>query len=273
MARFDATAIPAQGAWDRRRLLATLTAVAAAALAALLGLGYAVYVAVGTAAHPATGSSPASLDIPHPAGRDQIAAAAMYTAGPQDARGGEQATTPAEAITIPPATGAGPAQVPTGFPHTPQGAVGQLAAIETTVLQSMSIPAAHQVYDAWALPGGVGAQEWEMTANVVAFLGKNSPGQAKAVTTTVVATPAGAQIKGVDGPDWVLACVLLHVRATASADAAIGYGHCERMAWDASSARWMIGPGAPPARAPSTWPGTTVAIRAGWRTWTSGDQG
>ena len=42
-------------------------------------------------------------------------------------------------ITVPAATTVGPADVPTGFPRTPQGAVGQLAAIDTTVLTAMSI--------------------------------------------------------------------------------------------------------------------------------------
>ena len=36
-------------------------------------------------------------------------------------------------------------------------------------------------------------------------------------------------MKGVDGPDWLVACVLLEVRATISAEARMGYGYCERM--------------------------------------------
>ncbi len=56
----------------------------------------------------------------------------------------------------------GPAGVPSGFPHTPEGAVAQLAAIEVTVVEAMSIPTAHQVHAAWTLPGGVGAGEWAM---------------------------------------------------------------------------------------------------------------
>jgi hypothetical protein len=41
------------------------------------------------------------------------------------------------------------------------------------------------------------------------------------------------------------------------------------MQWHAG--RWMVAPGTPPARAPSTWPGSDLSIKAGWRTWaTSG---
>ncbi len=83
----------------------------------------------------------------------------------------------------------------------------------------------------------------------------------------VAATPAAGLVKGTDGPDWVLACVLLDVRADAVTHAEIGYGHCERMAWH--DGRWMIAPGTPPATAPSVWPGSDLALKAGWRTWTS----
>ena len=82
----------------------------------------------------------------------------------------------------------------------------------------------------------------------------------------VTATPVAGQVKGVDGDHWALACVLLDVRATITATARIGYGHCERLQWDAPSARWVIAPGAQPAKAPSTWPGTQAALDAGWVT-------
>ena len=152
----------------------------------------------------------------------------------------------------------------------PIWAVAQLAAIETTVLQGMSIAAANQVYEQWALPGGVGVPGWEITQDVQVFLATAQMGPEKGMTSSVVATPAAAQVKGTDGADWVLACVLLDMRATITADAAMGYGYCERMQW--SAGRWMIAPGTPPARAPSTWPGSDLSIKAGWRTWATSGQ-
>jgi len=69
----------------------------------------------------------------------------------------------------------------------------------------------------------------------------------------------------------VLACVLLRVDATIARSASIAYGHCERLQW--SDSRWQIAPGAQPALAPSTWPGTDQAARAGWLTWSEAEQG
>jgi hypothetical protein len=172
---------------------------------------------------------------------------------------------------IPPSTVIGPAGVPTGFPHSHEGAVGQLAAIGVTVLQGMSIPHTNDVYWRWALPGGVGVERWQMTANVQAFLAAAQMGQEKDLSASVVAVPAAGQVKGVDGPDWLVACVLFEIRATITVEARMGYGYCERMQWQ--KGRWMIAPGPPPATPPSTWPGSELSIKAGWRSWIDAGEG
>ena len=266
------------GGWDRRRLLVVLAAVVATAMVLLLGLGYAVYVALTsatgtakplqavTAAHDTPGSQPAR----GAARRDDIASAPMLAFGPADSRASTPAPVAGPTITIPVSTQQGPASVPAGFPRTPEGAAAQLAAIETTVLDGMSIAVANHVYAQWALPGGVGVAGWEITQDVQAFLATAQMGSEKDMASSVVATPAAAQVKGTDGTDWVLACVLLDMRATITADARMGYGYCERMQWQAG--RWMIASGTPPARAPSSWPGSDLSNQAGWRTWATSGQ-
>ena len=266
------------GGWDRRRLLVVLACVVAAVMLLLVGLGYAVYFALTSATGTAkpVSATAAAQDAPGPkaaqgaARRDEIASAPMLAVGPADSRASTPAAVAGPTITIPASTRQGPASVPAGFPRTPDGAVAQLAAIETTVLQGMSIAAANQVYEQWALPGGVGVAGWEITQDVQAFLTTAQMGSEKDMTSSVVATPAAALVKGTDGAGWVLACVLLDMRATITADAAMGYGYCERMQWHAG--RWMIAPGTPPARAPSTWPGSDLSIKAGWRTWAGAGQ-
>ena len=101
--------------------------------------------------------------------------------------------------------------------------------------------------------------------HVQSFLSTARMGSVKDPRTTVTVTPAAAQVKATDGPDWVVACVLSEVRAVINVEARMGFGYCERMQWDGS--RWLIAPGEPPAVAPSTWPGTDLAFAAGWRTW------
>jgi hypothetical protein len=263
------------GRWGRRRLLMILAAVALMILSLIFGL---VMVANDAATQTwrtdGTGGDPAMTDRQHrsrPVSRDGIAAEPMLEVQPADSTPTTPAAAAGPVIEIPPSTVVGPSGVPTGFPHTHEGAVGQLAAIGVTVLQGMSIPYTNDVYQRWALPGGVGPERWEMTANVQAFLGAAQMGQEKDLSASVVAVPAAGQIKGTDGPDWLVACVLLEIRATITVEARMGYGYCERMQWQHS--RWMIAPGTLPATAPSTWPGTELSIKAGWRSWIDAGEG
>jgi len=249
---------------SRPQLLTILIVLMLLVTALMFGLGFTLVSSLGI------GSS--SLNVPTTPGRDadpqlrrdQIAAAPMANV-PDDA-----GLTPGVAIALPPAirlpaaTTVGATGVSSGFPRTPEGAAAQLAAIEVRVLSAMSLPLATEVYRAWAIPGGVGAADWSQTRNVQSFLthARQSSNQLDPGTLVRV-TPAAIQIKGTDGPDWVVACVLLDVRAALKAEARMGYGTCERMQW--AGDRWLIGPGAPPAPAPSTWPGSDASVEAGWQ--------
>lgn len=257
--------------WTRRRAIATLTVAAVAVAAVLVGAGISVFLTFRpvTAAGQSQAGGPSEPGQQVDGGRDQIAAAPMLEITPADVTGGTPATSLPEHIEIPRPTDSGPARIPTGFPHTPEGAVGQLNAIVGEVTTVMSIPHAHQVYEAWSAPGAPPAQDWSMTHNVARFLeSAGIPGQSATGQVQVRVTPEAGQIKGTDGPDWVVACVLLTVQVNYERRAEIAYGHCERMTWDSDSSRWVIAPGAAPAAAPSTWAGTDLAARAGWRAWT-----
>ena len=207
-----------------------------------------------------TGGDPAVTDRQHrsrPVSRDAIAAEPMLEVQPADSRPTAPAAVAGPVIEIPPSTVIGPAGVPTGFPHTPEGAVGQLAAIEVTVLQGMSIPHTNDVYRRWALPGGVGVERWQMTANVQAFLAAAQMGQEKGPVGQRGGCPSGRPGEGVDGPDWLVACVLLEIRATITVEARMGYGYCERMQWQ--NGRWMIAPGPRRRKPPPHGPAVSSA--------------
>ena len=264
------------GVWDRRRLLLTLAGVSSAAVLLVAGLVYAVVWGIGSASagdtRPSTGPVRVDGDTAEQR-RDAIAATPMTAVAASAARSGTPAPLAGPTITVPSATTVGPADVPTGFPPTPQGALGQLAAIDTTVLTSMSIAHTGAVHQAWALPGAPGVEQWAMTSNVQAFLAASGSPTLDDISV-VTATPVAGQVKGTDGEHWTVACVLLDVRATITASARIGYGHCERMQWhdDEQGGRWMIATGAQPARAPSTWPGSQAAVDSGWATWVDAEQ-
>lgn len=254
------------GVWSRQRLAVVLCVAAVAMLTVLAGLGVTV-VRLLLATDDGLGEPPDVGGQVSPDRRDQIAAEPMAEVPAEAGFTPDPALEPAPPIGIPIATnGRGPAGVATGFPQTPEGAIGQLAAIEQAVLETMSLPVAREVHDAWTLPGAPSFEEWELTDNVRSFLrsGKQG-GQEMDAATVVVATPAMAMVKGIDGPDWVVACVLLDIAVSIRTDARMGYGHCSRMQW--SDGRWQIAPGVAPARAPSAWPGSAAAVEAGWLTW------
>lgn len=249
---------------SRTQLLGVLSGVLLVGGVLLYGLGYTLVSSFSAGTAPDIVLNDAHPDADPSQRRDLIAAAPMAEVA-EDA-----GITPGVAISMPPATRlpaattVGASGVSSGFPRTPEGAAAQLAAIEVRVLAAMSLPLATEVYRDWAMPGGVGAADWSQTCNVQSFLTHARQSSNMLDPGTLVSvTPAAIQIKGADGPDWVVACVLLDVRAALKAEARMGYGTCERMQWTGD--RWLIGPGAPPAPAPSTWPGSDASVEAGWQ--------
>lgn len=267
------------GGWSRRRLRATAAAVVLVLVVLVAAGVWALCRAVFWSDDVSGGEVEAAgwddLDEHTESGtsqgqahRDEIAAAPMREVPAVAAlpRPEDQPGTGDASIEVPTGVVGGPALVLTGFPQTPQGAVGQLAQIDIAALQAMSTPTAQEIYQAWALPGGVGEDQWWITRSVEAFLDSAGMGEVIDPSASIRIEPAAGLVKGTDGPDWTTACVLLRVEASYRQDAKFGFGHCERMQW--TGGRWMIAPGDAPAPAPSVWPGTRLAEDAGWRTWT-----
>lgn len=254
--------------WSRGQLLALVLGTGLAVLVVLAGLG----LSVARLARPQTAAAPAPttkggvMATPVSVGevRDRAAAAAM----PSPAPGAQPSVRATGAVLrVPqPSVLRGPGGVPAGFPHTAAGAVAQLAAVDQTVLTAMNPQTARDVYQAWALPGGVGTEDWVLTRSVDSFNSTLAASSGR-VGARVTADPAGALVKATDGPDWVVACVLLDVRATVKVEARLGFGHCERMQWD--QGRWQIAPGAAPTQPAPVTPNSQAAAAAGWLVWAS----
>ena len=258
--------------WGRTRLLLMLGGLGLAVVVTLAGGGLAVWRAAVDTSQPApaeTRSQSAPTDA-RPS-RDEIAAAAMPTVDAQAAFHPDPATAAGGSIVVPqPTVLDGPAGVPSGFPHTDEGALAQWAAIAQAVLESMSLPRTREIHDAWVQPGGPTVPQWTLTRNVTSFLAAaRQGGDEKDLTTVVSAGPAAGLVKGADGPDWTVVCVLLDVQAWIKTESRMGYGLCSRMEW--IGGRWQVAAGAEPAAAPSVWPGSNAAVAAGWLGWSEGE--
>jgi hypothetical protein len=166
-------------------------------------------------------------------------------------------------LVIPAATRTGPGGVPTGFGHTPAGALAQLAAIDQTAMQSGSLPGVRAVITAWAAPGGPTAQTWSGVTAMAGFLDAAGLSGAGSPQLSSVVTPLMGLIKGSVGADFVIPCIDFEFDATLTQTQRVAVADCQRMIWQGH--RWVIGPGAEPADPPSVWPDTDTAIEVGYQ--------
>jgi len=270
-----ASRTPDEARWSPRRLLALLVAVAGAVLLLVAGL----VIAVVHAFHPSKGradDAPTAGSAPitaasDPTGtgsvreaEDTLAAQPMPAVPLSASRPGPVSERdPGPPIVLPPATEVGPAGVPSGFPHTPEGALAQLAAIDQTAMQSGSMDGARAVISGWAVPGGPTTSSWSGVQAMRTVLGATELSSGGSAELAIVFTPLMGQIKGTVGPDFVIPCVDFELDLTLNQTARGGIADCQRMVWRTD--RWLIGAGAEPAVPPSVWPGTDVAIEVGYR--------
>ena len=257
--------------WSRGRLLLVLAGAALPALVLLTGLGLAVYFTVHANAtrspHGPTrrrarlSTSTASSDLA--SAQDALANRPLPSFGLQAAQPGPVSVRDPGTIVMPRATRTGPAGVPTGFPHTPTGALAQLAALDQTAMQSGTLAGVRAVIAHWAAPGGPTVTSWSAVRAMASLLdgaglsGGGSPQLALAVT------PLMGMIKGSVGTNFVVACVDFEFDATLSTTERVAAADCQRMTWRQD--RWIIGAGAEPADPPSVWPDTDLAVRVGYK--------
>ena len=262
--------------WSRQKMLALLIGAGGTVVLLFVGIVLAVVYAVAPAEHMAepkttstsslagagTGTSVRSGAAVDP--RDALADKSMASADEDAAHPGLVSTNdPGTPIVLPAATSIGPAQVPTGFPRTPQGAMAQLAAIDQIALQSGTLAGARDVIRAWALPGGPTANSWSGVRAMAEFFNAAGLSGGGSSRLAIVATPLMGLIKGSVGADFVLPCVDFEIDVTLQQTSRGAAADCQRMVW--TGARWMIGPGSEPAPAPSVWPGTDTALAVGYR--------
>lgn len=257
--------------WSRRRLRALLATVAALGLTFLAGGLWAAlpsaadrtpsgtFRAHAEAARTTTASAAGSRGA-----ADRLAARPMPAAPATAAQPAALATAdPGIPLLVPGPMTTGEAGVPSGFPHTPAGALAQLAAIDQAALEPGSLDAARRVIEAWALPGGPTSASWSGVHALAQLLSAAGLSGAGSAQLAVVLTPVMGLIKGMVGADLVVPCIDFEADVTLLSTARAAVADCQRMAW--AGDRWQVAPGAEPAVPPSIWPDTAAAFAAGYR--------
>jgi hypothetical protein len=276
-------------------MLALLIGAGITALALVVGLVLAVAFAVHPARHSAATAGTVSTSTGAAAGRGGGAAGSGGSRAGTDPRdvlaekvmpavsddaaqpSPVSAAAPVATIVIPAATAPGPAQVPTGFPHTPQGALGQLAAIDQVALESGTLAGARAVITSWAMPGGPTPSTWSGVQALVTLFNAAGISSGGSSQLALVLTPVMGEIKGSVGPDFVVPCIDFELDVTLQQTARAADADCQRMVWNpdpsvapsntqtSAGGRWMIGPGSEPANPPSVWPDTVTAVDVGYQ--------
>ena len=153
-----------------------------------------------------------------------------------------------------------------GFPATAEGALGQLAALTETGLAGGDPQVYAQAYQSVALPGApaaestalyTGLQQLRARAGIATTGGVNG--------LEIFYTTTDGLIKGTaDGGRYAVACVLGELTVQVQGRSVSGgIGDCQALRY--SDGDWRISPGAAAFKAPSAWPGTAEAVRAGYR--------
>lgn len=253
--------------WTRARLQILLGAALVVALAMVAGGVWSV-VSILTGAAGSSSGGGAGSDSALPA-EDQLANKELPGAPLEAAQPGSLSSGETGTLQIPAPTQVGEVGVATGFPHTPEGALAQLAAIDTTALSSASVQVAQDVISQWAAPEGPTSETWSGVQGLAGLLESAGLSSDAQNAITIGVEPQMGFIKGTVGDDFVVPCIDFIITATLTTTAAPGQpqqvavADCQRMVWQED--RWVIGPGEEPAPAPSLWPGSQASFDAGYQ--------
>jgi hypothetical protein len=252
---FAARAIAGSREWNRRRLQILLAVSALVALALTVGVLWSVITMFRSHGDAGGGPSHAATEA---------AAIKVEEASADDFAHGPLSTDVAGSLTVPQAGGLGPAQVATGFPPTPEGALAQLIAIDKRAIESVSLVTAQDVISAWAVEGGPSATSWSGVEAMAIMLDTAGLPANGSPELQVELRPTLGFLRDSTG-DGTTPCVDF-VMVTSVLDAKqseVSVADCQHMIW--VGGRWMIGPGPEAEPAPSLWPGTQASYDAGYQ--------
>ena len=249
--------------WTRRKLQVLLAATTATAVVLAAGGAWSVVALLRATSSPGPTTDADSTAAATATVQDRLADAPLSQATLEQARPGPLSTGQVATLPLPAASRIGPANVATGFPQTPAGAMAQLVAIDQAAIQPASVGTAQQVIENWAAPDGPTAQDWSGVRAVTELLSAAGLAGSGTAALTISLSPSMGFVKGHIGDGFVVPCVDFVVTAALAAETnRVAVADCQRMTWQAD--RWVIGAGSEPAPAPSLWPGTQASFDAGY---------
>ncbi len=248
-------------------IVAVVLLVAAVTVALIAQLGSAPPRSDG----PAEVEPPVAPPAEHGAGgwdlatQQQIATRPMVALPPQATQPQRMSTqTAGPALAIPKPD---PARwAPEGYPSSPKGALGRLAALNEVGMVGGNPADYARHYRAMSLPGAP-APEFTGLHSLLTSM-RQSAGIAPTGMVPGLAVNyelTHGQIKGTsDDGRYVVACVLGQLSVDYQGHTLNrGVGDCQALRWTGQA--WRISPGVLPAPAPSAWPGSDDALRAGYQ--------
>lgn len=156
--------------------------------------------------------------------------------------------------------------IPSGFPPTPEGAVGQLQALTEQALVGANPAVTDRAYRELSEPGAPDPAT-STPSNVVASLRSAArlPDTGAVPGLVVNYRVTDGLVKGTtDNGRFAVVCVLGELSADYQARSGhAGLGVCEAMRW--VDGQWRISPTMRAASATSAWPGSDAAVRAGYQ--------
>ncbi|OLR92582.1 hypothetical protein [Actinokineospora bangkokensis] len=253
----------------RRRAWVTLGSVLVAGLV-LLGAVVAVLVARHSTPPPPPGTAvpePTSAPVPGDSEEQALAARPMPLLPPAAAQPQPLAPTGGgAALRVPAPAGDTGAWIPSGFPATPEGALGQLRALDEAAVSGADPEVFARGYRENAEPGAPDPAATGLAAVLRSLRSRASlPGTGPVPGLVARFQVTHGLIKGTGSAGrFVVVCVLGQLSVGVGGRVvSAGVGDCQAMRW--SGTRWRVASGPLAAPAPSAWPGSADAVRAGYR--------
>ncbi|UUV32077.1 hypothetical protein NQK81_01130 [Amycolatopsis roodepoortensis] len=156
--------------------------------------------------------------------------------------------------------------IPRGFPRTPEGALAQLKTLNETALAAADPQVYTRGFRELAEPGAPDAEGTGLVSLLTSLRSRAQlPGAGPVAGLNASYQVTHGQIKGVtSGGAFTVVCVLGQFSVGVNGQlVSAGVGDCQAMRW--SGSQWRIAAGPIAAPAPSAWPGSADAAKAGYR--------